>query len=146
MHAEGASTTLSVIVSRSFEHGKATRTGRFRCFGRRGFESRFFEAKRRNGKRENGRTTDTARLGMAVEILLTSNVHDVMWRNEDVRGRLHVDDVLEVVLSTGNAFEQRLDGEVVEESEAWKSVVEEVDQIATVLAIAHDNGIVRQIE
>ena len=146
MHAEGASATLALVFDRSLEHGDTSRATRFGLFGRSRFESRFFEAKRRYGKPENGRATDAAHLRTAVEVLLTSDVHDVVWRDEDVGRSRHVDDVLEVVLPTGNARKQRLDGEVVEETEVGKPVVEEVDEIATVLAIAHNDRIVRQIE
>lgn len=146
MHTEGASTTFAFVFNRRLEHGDASRATRLGLFGRIRFESRFFEAKRRYGKRENGRSTGAARLRTTVDVLLTSDVHDVMGRNEDVRRSLHVDDVLEVVLPAGDALKQRLNGEVVEETEVWKPVVEEVDEIATVLAVAHNDRIVRQIE
>ena len=142
MHTEGASTSFLFVLYRSLEHGNTARTTGFRLFGKSRFESRFFEAKRRYGKRENGRTTGAAHLRTAVEVFLTSDIHDVMWRDEDVRRRLHVDDVLEVVLPTGTARKQRLDREVVEETEVWKSVVEEVNEIASVFAVAHDDWIV----
>lgn len=146
MHTEGASPSLPFVLYRSLEHGDTARATGFGLFGRSRFKSRFFEAKRRYGERENRRPTGAAHLRTAVEVLLTSDIHDVMRRDEDVRRRLHVDDVLEVVLPTGDAREQRLDGEVVEETEVWKSVVEEVDEIASVFAVAHDDWVVRQIE
>lgn len=67
--------------------------------------------------------------------------------NIKMRGRrIDLDDVLQIVFSARDTCKQRINMDSIEELEMIKTVVEEVDQVATVLFITHYNWIVGECE
>lgn len=103
-------------------------------------EGREGDGKRRRGE---GGFVDSA----VAEILLLTDGDDVMGGDEKC-GDLHVlsTDVCNIITATRHAGKERVDGNTVKGLEKRETVVKEVDHVATVLLVTHENGVIGEIQ
>ena len=57
-----------------------------------------------------------------------------------------VDDVCNIITATRHAGKERVDGNTVKGLEKRETVVKEVDHVATVLLVTHENGVIGEIQ
>lgn len=93
-------------------------------------------------RREGGFVDSTV-----AEVLLLTDGDDVMGGNEKVRRFARaVDDVCNIITATRHAGKERVDGNTVKGLEKRETVVKEVDHVATVLLVTHENGVIGEIQ